>query len=304
MSFVETLNGKFPIRRSDAQKEGFRAWFLLTAQSLGYEARVEDGKHRNVIIGDPDQAEVTFTAHYDTPAVSLLPNLMTPRNRIVFVCYQLLLVLVLIAAGCVVGVPVGLLARNSDAGFLAGYLVYMGGLFLMLFGPANQHNVNDNTSGVAAVLEILSRLPQEKRAKAAFILFDNEEKGCQGSKAYAKAHPAVKADKLIVNMDCVGEGENILLLANKLTRETPGYDALCAAMQPLTGRALHLFPLESSVFNSDQKNFKRGMAVCACKQARGVGFYVDKIHTGRDLTCDQANLDFIAQGMADFVKAL
>ncbi len=304
MCYIDELNEKFPIRRSLEQKESFRAWFLQTARDLGYEARVEDGKHDNVIVGDPEAAEVVFTAHYDTPAAAFLPNLMTPRNRPLFFCYQMLLVLVLIAAACVVGVPVFLATGSDRAGLVAGYLVYMGGLFMMLFGPANKHNVNDNTSGVAAVLEIMSRLPQEKRGKAAFILFDNEEKGCCGSKAYAKAHPAIKADKLIVNMDCVGDGENILLVANKLTRETPAYEQLCAAMKEQQGRKLHLFPLESSVFNSDQKNFKRGIAVCACKDGKRIGFYTDKIHTARDLTCDQANLDFIAQGMAEFVGAL
>ena len=57
------------------------------------------------------------------------------------------------------------------------------GLWWMLDGKANRHTANDNTSGVAAVMELMARLPEEQRSKAAFILFDNEEKGMLGYSA-------------------------------------------------------------------------------------------------------------------------
>ena len=150
----------------------------------------------------------------------------------------------------------------------------------------------------------LMRIPEEKRSKAAFILFDNEEKGLLGSKAYAKAHPQVKESGFIVNLDCVGDGAHVLLLAGKKARETAPYAALTAGMEAQSGRELHIFPLEKSVYNSDQKNFKVSCAMCACKTAKGIGFYCNKIHTSKDTVCDQANLDFIAGGLSDFVTKL
>ena len=202
MSFIEQLNEKFPIRRSKEQKAAFRAWFIQLAEEMGYSARVEENKgHQNVIVGDPEAAGAVFTAHYDTPAASFLPNVMTPRNKVFFWAYQMLQVGILVALGCAVGVPLAAVTGEDQIGFLVGYAVYMGCLFMMIFGPANKHNVNDNTSGVAATLELMSRIPEENRAKAAFILFDNEEKGCRGSKAYAKAHPEIKENGFIVNLD-------------------------------------------------------------------------------------------------------
>ena len=185
MSFIETLNEKFPIRRKDEQKKAFRDWFIQTAREMGYDARVEvaetkleaGGGHQNVVVGNPETAQAIFTAHYDTPASSFLPNVMTPRNRVFFWCYQMLQVLILVVLGVSVGVPLAAITGEDYFGFLAGYAVYMALLFLMIFGPANKHNVNDNTSGVAAILELMARIPEENRAKAAFILFDNEEKG-------------------------------------------------------------------------------------------------------------------------------
>ena len=202
------------------------------------------------------------------------------------------------------GAPVWLLTGNGRAGFLVGWLVYMVLVFGMLMGPANKNNVNDNTSGVAAILETMARIPEDARAKAAFILFDNEEKGLLGSKAYAKAHPAVKESGFIVNLDCVGDGEHVLLLAGKKAREAAPYAALTAGMEAQSGRELHIFPLEKSVYNSDQKNFQVSCAMCACRVGKHIGYYCDKIHTSKDTVCEQVNLDFIAGGLSDCVSKL
>ena len=305
MSFIEQLNEKFPIRRSKEQKAAFRAWFMQQAEELGYSARVEDVKgHQNVVVGDPETASAIFTAHYDTPAASFLPNVMTPRNKPFYWAYQMLQVGILVALGCAVGVPLAVISGDDYTGFLAGYAVYMGCLALMIFGPANKHNVNDNTSGVAAVLETMAKVPAEHRAKTAFILFDNEEKGCRGSGAYAKAHPAVKESGFLVNLDCVGDGEHILFIAKEKNRGMPQYAALTEALQAQNGRMLHIFPMEGSMLNSDQKNFKASSAVCACNEDKRLGFVCDRIHTSEDTVCDQANLDFLADAFAAFSARL
>jgi len=173
-----------------------------------------------------------------------------------------------------------------------------------MFGPANKNNVNDNTSGVAAVMELMQRLPAEQRGKAAFILFDNEEKGMLGSSAYASSHKAVKKDKLIINMDCVGDGENVLFFANKKTRSLAAFPLLEEAMQGAKGRNFLMNKLENCVYPSDQSQFKHGIAVCACNKMKVIGYYCDKIHTKKDTVCEQENLDFIANGLAQFVDML
>ena len=305
MSMINTLVEKFPIRRSKAQKEAFRAWAVEQAAQMGYQAQVETIKdHSNVVIGDPETAQAIFTAHYDTPAAFFLPNLMTPRNRVFFYLRQAGMILLLIAIGAAVGIPVGLLTASREIGFELGWLVYMVLVMSMIMGPANKHNVNDNTSGVAAVFETIARIPAEERSKAAFILFDNEEKGLLGSKAYAKAHPAVKENGFLVNLDCVGDGDHVLLISNKQAREAAAYTALTAGMEAQSGRELHLFPMETSKGSSDHKNFKTSSVIYACRTAKIVGFYCDKIHTSRDTVCEQVNLDFIAGGLSEFVGKL
>jgi len=305
MTIISTLVEKFPVRRSKEQKEAFRAWAVEQAQAMGYQAQVESLKdHHNVVIGSPETAQVIFTAHYDTPAGFFLPNLMTPRNKLVFWLRQFWMILIFILLGAVVGVPAGLLTGSREIGFWLGWLVYMGALMLMLYGPANKINVNDNTSGVAAILETMARIPEENRSKTAFILFDNEEKGMLGSGAYASSHKAVKKEKLLINMDCVGDGENILFFANKKTRALDVFPHLEGAMQGVTGRNFIMNKLEKCVYPSDQSQFKHGIAVCACNKMKVIGYYCDKIHTKKDTVCEQANLDFLAEGLNAFVAKL
>ena len=314
MSIIETLVEKFPVRKSKAQKEAFREWFVGWAQEQGYTAQVEVAsnvlKCHNVIVGDPETAEVTFTAHYDTPAVMPLPNFITPCNPLVWLLYQIVMSVVMLAPGILLGAGAGWLGGyiNPEAGFLIGYFTTMAlmivTLALMMAGPANKNCVNDNTSGVAAVMELMQRLPVEQRSKTAFILFDYEEMGMLGSGAYASKHKSIKKGKLLINMDCVGDGENVLFFANRKTRALPCFPALEAAMAEQTGRVFLMNRMEKCVYPSDQANYTYGIAVCACNRMKVIGYYCDKIHTKKDTICEQVNLDFLANGLATFVQRL
>lgn len=105
-------------------------------------------------------------------------------------------------------------------------------------------------------------------------------------------------------MDCVGDGENILFFANKATRALPCFSKLTEAMEAQQGRNYLMNKLEKCIYPSDQNNYKLGVAVCACSYKPSLGYYFSKIHTVKDTVCDQENLDFLANGLAQFVEKL
>lgn len=313
MAYIDTLIEKFPIRKTKLQKECFRNWVMDECVKLGYTAQVETkGSSNNVVIGDADKAEAIFTAHYDTPAVMPVPNFITPCNVLVYLLYQIVLTVAIFAVSGLVAGSLGWLAKiifgDGELAFWVGYLAELVSLFgllgLMLFGPANKNNANDNTSGVAAVFALMEKLPAEQRSKAAFILWDNEEKGMLGSKAFAKEHPKLAHLALVVNLDCVGLGENIIMVVNKLARKLPAVDTLEKAMQNTSGRAFQMFRSVSWLLNSDHKSFKCGVMVCACRKAKVLGYYTPYIHTGKDTVIDQENIPYLAEGLSAFVAAL
>ena len=313
MAYIDLLIEKFPIRKNKQQKESFRSWVLAEAEKLGYTAQVEKkGSSNNVVIGDTDKAEAIFTAHYDTPPVMPVPNFITPCNVLVYILYQLVLTIAILAVSGVVAGGLGWLAKaifgDGEMAFWVGYLAELAALFgliyLMMFGPANKNNANDNTSGVAAVMETMARIPAENRGKVAFILFDNEEKGMLGSNAFASKHKQVKKQTLLVNMDCVGLGENILFFSPKKARAHAHYEKLMAAVNAQQGRPVEWFNMEGHLYPSDQSQFKCGIAICSCKKAKVIGYYCDRIHTKHDTIADAGNIAFIADGLAAFAQSL
>jgi Zn-dependent M28 family amino/carboxypeptidase len=96
--------------------------------------------------------------------------------------------------------------------------VYFGLLALMMKGPANRTTMNDNTSGVAALIGIMTALPEEMRRQCAFVFFDNEEMGMLGSSAFRKKHGKRMQSVPLINLDCIGDGDTLLLAASKAFR--------------------------------------------------------------------------------------
>ena len=172
-------------------------------------------------------------------------------------------------------------------GILIAGIVFM--LWVFMGSHPNPHTANDNTSGVAALLEIMTALSGDQNA--AFIFFDQEEMGKVGSKAYAKAHPGLTQGKVLLNLDCVGDGDDFLVIQPK--NSDAALDRLLRAAFPDENgkRAIHCSARNTN-YNSDQKSFENGAAVAACRNGRW-GFHVPRIHTRRDTVCEQSNLDYV-----------
>lgn len=295
-TIFQEIQESFSIRNSAEQKTAFRAWVCETLHEAGWSAEVQiSGKHHNVVIGDPEKAHVVFTAHYDTPKGGFIPNLMLPTCRPLFYAYQFVVVLLLLAPAIAAAmaafewVPLDYsLARNRMIPLLCYFVIYYS-LFLLCFRAfVNKHNANDNTSGTAVVLETALTLPQELRSKAAFILFDDEEKGKLGSKAYAKDHPQIKLNTPVINFDCVGYGSNFILICKKDAMQ----DACIKTLQSTFSELPHsrIVSDRQGKANSDQANFDKGCAVVACKKSKRGILYVDRIHTVRDTIVDEENI--------------
>lgn len=297
------LLGSFPIRKSRAQKAAFRDWLGRALNEAGWETRVEEDKSlvysANVTAGDPDTAEVILTAHYDTCAVLPIPNFITPRNGLVFLLYQILVAAVMLAVA--IGAEELVLTLLHPPMWVALAVVYAVLLLIiwwMLGGKANKHNANDNTSGVITLLEAALALPEEARGRVALVFFDNEEKGLLGSAAFYKKHKAAMKDKLLLNFDCVGDGDHILFFPSKsLRKNTERTAELESAFAPDGNKEILVCTKGFSVYPSDQKHFPLGVGVAALHKSPGVGYWLGRIHTKRDTVLDEENVHLLTRGI-------
>ncbi len=296
------------VRKSRKQKEAFRAWLCGELEAAGYAPQVEESfAARNVVAGDPEGAKVLLTAHYDTQAVLPVPNFITPRNPFFFALYQLLIVLPLFLA---VGVVEGLIfafVPGAAAWWLAPLSCIAICAFFMWWivdGPANRHTANDNTSGVLTLVETALALPPEHRERVCFVFFDNEEKGMFGSAAFAKKHKGVKKNTVVLNFDCVRDGNSIQFFSQKkLKKDEAALKRMEAAFLPAGDKDVQVVR-GFGFYPSDNASFKRGAGVCALKHKRVVGYYMDRIHTNKDTVLDEDNLTLLRDGALRYLAKL
>ena len=226
---------------------------------------------------------------------------MFPANKIsgtlIHLIYPILLSIVSLFVAFLIGDTLGF--QNSE--WVIIYLaLYYCAYFIPMMIP-NKHNVNDNTSGVATVMSIARMVNNDK---VAFILFDNEEKGLLGSKTFNKKHSEVLKDKLIVNFDCVGNGDQIIFAYKENAEKLYEYDLLCKSLIPSGKFDVHYLPAKKCLGNSDYKSFLNGVGVMACKRGKLFKFYTDRIHTSKDTVADEENILFLAERMICLLEKL
>ena len=306
---------KHQVRKTKKQKTLFRKYLTESLTSLGYKTKVEKGSlgSKNLIVGDPETAKVVFTAHYDTCPVLPFPNFNTPTSIPIYILYQIILTALLLIPSvllCIfaelalyaLSTPDAELHLSSDIVFIILYLGLIGTLYLMLFGPANKHTANDNTSGVTTLIDIMVNMDPAVRDNAAFIFFDNEEIGLIGSSSYAKAHPAVRNEKLVINFDCVSDG-NYMLFA--LRRGAVKHEKLIKEAFS-SGDGIVSKVCDRGVFYpSDQHNFSCGVGVAALRRSRICGvLYLSRIHTRRDTVYKEENISYITNRSIALINIL
>lgn len=293
----------YEVRKSTKQKTAFITAVTAYVTALRYSCKVEKGSlgSRNIIIGDPAKAKYLITAHYDTPPMMLFPNFITPCNIFIYLLYQIVFTVCIIFFALVIGYTTAQLINPDLCIPLSAVYAYIL-LFLMLIGPANQHTANDNTSGVVTLLEIAATMPENLRDRVCFILFDLEEVGLIGSSSYRKTHKTETERQIILNLDCVGDGDHIVLFPSKKVMSEPDYIARLQVANCRTNRKrIYVHKKEIAFYPSDQMNFPYSVGIGAFKKAKFLGLYCDRIHTYRDTILDQTNVNILRAALISVI---
>ena len=291
----------YPVRKTKAQKQAFREAVMEFASHLGYQTTVEEGKLgcRNLIIGDPENARYLVTAHYDTCAGMVVPNFITPCNVTIYILWQILLMLGLMVLSIGAGVLLGFMWPGAGGFF--GAVVYLALLALMILGPANPINANDNTSGVVTLLEIARTMPEKQRNKVCFVLFDLEEAGLIGSVSYRKAHVQSSNRQMVLNLDCVGDGDVLRMFPTKaLRKDRRKLTSLYKACGYFGKKNLLVQETGTFFYPSDQMVFPYGVGICALNQKKK-RLYLSRIHTRRDTILDETNVNILRAALTTYI---
>lgn len=267
-----------------------------------YDINVESSgkiiKNRNIVIGDVEKAKIIFTAHYDTCAWLPFPNLCFPTNLFLYIFYTILIILCIFILITLLSTILFLLGLSKDQVEIISFISSLLICYSMLCGYPNKHNANDNTSGIITLIELMHTIKDNK--DIAYVFFDNEEKGLIGSGRFKKKH--FTHNKLIINFDCVGDGDNILVIPFKKGKEYT--QQLLEYYKDIKNKKFVVIHNRYVYYPSDQSHFKNTIAIAAFKKKRFIGYYLDKIHTNKDTILDETNIEAIVDNTNKFVEAI
>ena len=292
----------YQVRKTKKQKMNF----ITLLKSYFPELQIQQGgfpKNRNLILGDVNQASVVLTAHYDTCAMLPFPNLIMPKNILLSILYSILIAIPFLALGLLLDYAILSLTGNMLISYIVSIIFYFFILYMAFAGPANRHTANDNTSGVITLCEIYQAMSPAQRAKAAIVFFDNEELGLVGSAFFRSKYKKAMKNKLLINFDCVSDGDHIMIAVSKRAR--PQYlDLFQKSYTSTEVKNTMIEKAEKLMYPSDQANFKCTAAVAALNKKKLIGYYMNKIHTARDKVFDVKNIEYLKTATVQFVDQL
>lgn len=295
----------YMVRKTKKQKNAFRSFLIPALEELGYAPKI-DRKDRfpystNVVVGNPKEAKTIITAHYDTQAsMGIIPNFLTPKNIWIYLLYQLFIAAIILIFSSIGGAISTAILGARASSFCFGFVLFAIILMVLVYaGPANPKTYNDNTSGVITLLEILAKVKDENKKDICVVFFDQEELGLLGSRYFLRKYKNIIKDKILLNFDCVSDGNNFLFVYN----DGVNSDDLAKLKSSFTyeNKNFEFISRKKAIYPSDQKGFNKGIGVAAFKKRNNL-LYIDKIHTIYDTNFEESNIDALSESFVKYLE--
>ncbi len=303
------LIAEYQVRKTNKQKIRFISWLRKKTGKMGYDITIDkySDHGRNLIFGDLKNSDIILTAHYDTQANGIFPKISFMSNPFIYLLSEVMAYIVILGIFILLRYVLGKFIDNKIANTIVG-VILIAYILQKFVGVANKHTVNDNTSGVATLLEIMDEIDQNLREKVTFVFFDHEELGFLGSQNFKDRYGKEIKEKPLINFDCVANGDYIFFITKKKFRKTRYNNVLENSItynfkNEETKKAV----LETSlkvIYTSDQILFNNSVAVTAMNKMPILGYYLDRIHSPLDTVYQDKNILLLKNTMIEFIKEI
>lgn len=305
--YAERILREYPVRRRPEEKEKFRLWLMGTLRELGYQPELQSrqsalqfgGNVLNVVAGDPERAKLILVAHYDTAIRSLLPPMYMPTRPLTAFLYLALTPALVLIGSFVLSFALTFPINAPYLTLPLFLLLLVTALLYLRFGPSERRNLNDNTSGVAALLETAATLTPRYRGEVAFAFLDGGFGGLSGAKGFRARYPSAK-EKTIINLCSVAEGSELLVLPNKNSRwDGALLDAILDSFENGEHTTVFLKTDGLTYFPSDNRAFRYACSICACETVRGFGRLVRPL---KATDIDEEKTQILKKGLCKLIE--
>lgn len=265
-STFDTIIKDYGVRYKRKQKDAFLDFAKGYFESLRLPCEVVNvflGKV--LLIGNIDKAKYLVTAHYDTARVTKLPAVISPDNRTL--------------------INLSRLFRGVGAKFVTSW--YKPNLF----------NYNDNTSGLAVVMDIAKR--HKENNKIAYALFDNEEKIFYSAYFFRNKFKKALKKIRVINLDCVGTGKSIGVLIHnwaniKFAEDISNYLKFAKKYDSFARKP-------RGKLHTDAGAFKKNSVTVSAFLMKGKTHVIYNTHSKKDKNIDYDTMNFLAERLTKYL---
>jgi len=300
----EFIFKKFPIRFNRTQKDEFSVYLSKLFLKLGYDENEvsikkmkDSAENNNVIVGDPEKADIYVVSHYDTPGkIGVLRFLEKLLGRSLAWCVVLALLIPLAFLFIYF-----LLKIEPDATYLKKFglsflwLIVLVVIFFIVPALLANKNNKSTTSGLLSLIGVAEKVAKDSELKdrVCFIVFDNAEWGMLGSSAFVKWCKRNKinaADKTVISVEKLGCGDNLTLFTTLKPSKNKGYELVSESLK--NSGIDFKSAVSSNFFLGDHMQFKNGVMICSTSVSKIGTLYIPNVGTGKDNECD---IDYVQQ---------
>lgn len=296
----------FPCRYTRKQKNRFLNEVGKEFQAMGYEVRATAAKVKrsaamNLHVGNVSKAKKIIVVNYDTPAYTfgIRTKYYPLDGPATFASNLMPAYLPMIMVGLLsLWIAYSQLTKINFADnfiFSAGVIVlFMGLLGLSYFiakGIGNKVNFNRNTSSIIVALQLASQLDSSKREEIAFVLTDNGCTNHAGDYMLRQALPTTIDQRQVILLDCVGNGEEIVIGYKEKSKELA--DKVAKSFNEDVRKKL--CSTESLVYTSF--SFYENAILITCAQDDNGSFVVENIGSKKDIICDGKRIEQIVESL-------
>lgn len=305
--YAERIAREYPVRFKPKEKEAFRLYLMGALREMGYDPHLQSretalkvgGHVTNVVAGDPETARIILVAHYDTGLKTIFPPLIMPTRPATALLYLALTPLCVLLGSFVLSMGVGFALQMPQLPLPLFLILLLAALMYLRFGPAETRNLNDNSSGVAALLETAAALSPGNRGKVAFAFLDGGLGGMSGAKGFRARYPSAK-EKTVVNVSCVAQGDELLILPSRYSRwNGEALDAMLDSFENGEHTTVFLKTDGLVYYPSDNRAFRYAFAICACEKVAGFGRL---IRPRRATFISEENITILRNGLCKLIS--
>ncbi|MEG0076534.1 hypothetical protein [Anaerorhabdus sp.] len=300
----------FPKRYSRQQKNTFINEIGKDFQACGYRvngaaAKKKGGVSMNLHVGDVGHAKTLVVVNYDTPQHNYgNPMKYYPFNgpstfaSSFLPIYAPTILGALITLWLVVSFIPKLDFQTNllySVFIVAILMIVMVGSFIMTKGVANKTNFNRNTSGVVAALKLAEELEDNQRNQVAFVLTDNGCTNHNGDYMLREALPKTIDERLVIMLDCVGNGSDFVIGYKEDTKKEAADLATCFKNKPKR-KLCNKEELRYTSFSF----YKKGLLISKGNFIKEE-LVVENTSTSKDIVCDVDSIDEVVKAIKKYI---